>query len=135
MISQNYSQSKLTRRASFVFPKFFFPFQVLDSAMNPFHYTKYLFFPFIYCLFRILLTFHSFSLLIITRASCSFLCPSTCLTYFCILLILTTGYIFIVLGSSNFTVFDNMIFLSCKVLQTSLSIFLPSSQSFDISDP
>ena len=95
---------------SFVFSKFSLPSQVSDSAVNPFYHTKYLFFPHICCLFRILFTFHSSSLSITTGAGYSFLCPFTCPTYLCILLILTTKCIFIVLGSSNSTVFDNMIF-------------------------
>ena len=45
--------------ASFVFSKFSFPSQVLDSAVNPFYHTKYLSFPLIHYLFKILLTFHS----------------------------------------------------------------------------
>ena len=97
--------------ASFVFFRFFFPFQVSDSAVNPFHHTRYLSFPCIHCFFRILSTSHTYSPLITTGAGCSFLCPSTCSIYLCILLTLTTGCIFIVLGSSNSTVFDNMIFL------------------------
>ena len=96
--------------ASFVFSKFSLPSQVSDSAMNPFYHTKYLFFPCICCLFRILSTSHFSSLSITTGAGCSFLCPSTCPTYLCILLTLTTECIFIVLGSSNSTTFDNMIF-------------------------
>ena len=97
--------------ASFTFSRFFLPSQVSDSTVNPFHCTKYLSFPCICCLFRILSTSHSFSPLIMTGAGCSFLCPSTCLTYLHILLTLTTEYIFIVLGSSNSTAFDDMIFL------------------------
>ena len=42
--------------ASFVFSKFSIPSQVLDSAVNPFYHTKYLFFSLICHLFRILLT-------------------------------------------------------------------------------
>ena len=97
--------------ASFTFSRFFLPSQVSDSTVNPFHCTKYLSFPCICCLFRILSTSHSFSPLIMTGAGCSFLCPSTCPTYLHILLTLTTEYIFIVLGSSNSTAFDDMIFL------------------------
>ena len=97
--------------ACFTFSRFSLPFQVSDSTVNPFHCTKYLSFPCICCLFRILSTSHSFSPLIMTGAGCSFLCPSTCLTYLHILLTLTTEYIFIVLGSSNSTAFDDMIFL------------------------
>ena len=96
--------------ASFTFSRFSFSSQVSNSAMNPFHCTKYLFFPHIYYLFRILSTFYSSSPSIMTGASCSFLCPSTCPTYLCILLTLTTEYIFTVLGSSNSTAFDNTIF-------------------------
>ena len=96
--------------ASFAFSRFFFPSQVSDSAINPFYCTRYLFFPLTYHLFNILLTSYSSSPLIITGASCSFLCPSTCLTYFCTLLALTTRCIFTVLGSSNSTVFDDTIF-------------------------
>ena len=97
--------------ASFVFFRFFLSSQVSDSAMNPFYCTRYLSFPCICYLFRILSTSYSSSFSITTGASCSFLCPSTCSIYLCILLTLTTGCIFIVLGSSNSTVFDNMIFL------------------------
>ena len=84
--------------------------QVFDSAVNPFYHTKYLFFPCICHLFRILSTSHSSSPSIITGAGCSFLYPSTCPTYLHILLTLTTGCIFTVLGSSNSTAFDNTIF-------------------------
>ena len=66
--------------ASFAFSKFSFLSQVFDSAMNPFYLTKYLSFPLICHLFRILFTSHSSSLSIITGAGCSFLCPSTCPT-------------------------------------------------------
>ena len=58
--------------ASLVFSRFFLSFQVFDSAVNSFHYTKYLFFSCIHCLFRILSTFYSFYSSIITRASCFF---------------------------------------------------------------
>ena len=95
--------------AFFALPRFSFSSQVLDSAVNPFHCTKYLSFSFIYCLFRILSTFHSSSL-IMTRAGCSFFCPSTCSIYLCILLMLTTRCIFTVLGSSNSTMFNDTIF-------------------------
>ena len=79
--------------ASFAFSRFSLPFQVSDSTVNPFYYTKYLSFPYIHCLFRILSTSHSSSSSIMTGAGCSFLCPSTCPTYLCILLTLTTKYI------------------------------------------
>ena len=81
--------------ASFVFSKFSFSSQVLDLAVNPFYHTKYLFFLLTHCLFRILLIFYSFSAPITTGAGCFFLCPSTCPTYFCILLIFTTRCILI----------------------------------------
>ena len=96
--------------ASFAFSRFSLPSQVSDSAVNLFYCTKYLFFPCICCLFRILSTFHSSSFLIMTGTGCSFLCSSTCPIYLCILLTLTTECIFIVLGSSNSTVFDDTIF-------------------------
>ena len=110
-ISCRYSFSN-SSTASFAFFKFFIPSQVLDSAMNPFHHTKYLSFPLIHCLFKILSTFHSSSLSIMTGGDCSFFCPSTCPTYFYILLIFTTGYILIVLGNSNLTAFTNTIFFT-----------------------
>ena len=97
--------------ASFAFFKFSFPFYVLDSALNPFQCTRYLSLPLTRCLFNILSTSYFSFPSIITGASCSFLCPSTCPTYRCILLMFTTGYIFTVLGSSNSIVFDDMIFL------------------------
>ena len=96
--------------ASFAFSRFSFPSQVSDSAMNPFYYIRYLSFPRICCLFRILSTSHSSSPLITTGLGCPFLCPSTCPTYLHILLMLTTKCIFTVLGSSNSTTFGNMIF-------------------------
>ena len=101
------SNSSIT---SFAFPKFSFPSQVSDSTVNPFHCTRYLSFSLTCHLFNILLTSHSSSPSIITGASCSFLCPSTCSTYFCILLTFTTRCIFTVLGSSNSTIFNDMIF-------------------------
>ena len=109
-ISLLYSFSN-SSTASFVFPRFSFPFQVSDSIVNPFHHTRYLFFSLIHCLFNILSTSYSFSSSIITGADCSFLCPSTCPIYFCILLMLTTGYILIVASSSNSTAFVDIIFL------------------------
>ena len=96
--------------ASFAFFRFFLPFQVSDSTINLFYCTKYLFFSYICYLFRILFTFHSFSLSIITGAGCFFLYLSICSTYLCILLTLTTKCIFTVLGSSNSTTFNNTIF-------------------------
>ena len=108
-MSHQYSFSN-SSTTSFAFSKLSISSQVLDSAMNPFHYTKYLSFPLTCCLFKILPTFHFFSPSIMTRAGCSFLCPSTCPTYLHILLILTTECIFTVLGSSNSTVFGNTIF-------------------------
>ena len=45
--------------ASFALPRLSFPSQVSDSAVNPFYHTKYLSFPLIHYLFKILLTFHS----------------------------------------------------------------------------
>ena len=98
--------------AFFAFSKFSFPFQVSDLAINPFYYTKYLSFSLICYLFRILLIFHFFSLLITTGASCFFLCPSTCPMYFHILLTFTTGCILIVLGNSNSTAFTDTIFFT-----------------------
>ena len=87
--------------ASFALPRLSFPSQVSDSAVNPFHHTKYLSFSLIRHLFKILLTSYSSSLSIITGAGCFFFCPSTCPMYLCILLTLTTRCIFTVLGSSN----------------------------------
>ena len=89
--------------AFFAFSRFSFPFQVSDSAINLFHHTKYLSFPLIHCLFNILSTSHFSSLLIMTGAGCSFLYPSTCPIYLCIL---------IVLDNSNSTIFANMIFFT-----------------------
>ena len=97
--------------AFFVFFKFSLSSQVSDSAVNPFQCTKYLSFSFIHHLFRILSTFHSSSPLIITRASCSFLCLSTWPIYLCILLTFTTRCILIVVGSSSSTVFNDTTFL------------------------
>ena len=97
--------------ASFAFSRFSLSSQVSDSAMNPFYRTRYLSFSRICHLFRILSTSYSSSPSITTGAGCSFLCPSTCSTYLCILLTLTTKCIFIVLGSSNSTAFNDMIFL------------------------
>ena len=98
--------------AFFAFSKFSFPSQVSDSAVNPFHHTRYLSFPLIHYLFNILSTSHSSSPSIMTRASCSFFCSLTCPIYLCILLMFTTGCILIVLGSSNSTAFANIIFFT-----------------------
>ena len=95
---------------SLAFSKFSSPSQVSDSAVNPFYCTRYLSFPLIRCLFSILSTSHSSSPSITTGAGCSFLCSFTCSTYLHILLTLTTECIFIVLGSSNSTAFDDTIF-------------------------
>ena len=89
----------------FAFSKFSIPSQVSDSTVNSFYCTRYLSFSIIHCLFNILLTFHSFSSSIMIGASYSFLCPFTCPMYLCILLMLTTGCILIVLGSSSSTAF------------------------------
>ena len=105
LISLSYSSI-----ASLAFSKFSSPFQVSDSAVNPFYRTRYLFFPLICRLFSILSTSYSSSPSITTGAGCSFLCPSTCPTYLHILLTLTTECIFTVLGSSNSTAFNNTIF-------------------------
>ena len=98
--------------APFVFSKFSIPSQVSDSAVNPFHHTRYLSFPLIHCLFNILSTSYSFSPSVMTGAGCFFLCPSTCPMYLCILLTFTTGCILIVLGNSNSTVFADTIFFT-----------------------
>ena len=103
----SFSNSLIT---SFAFFKFFLSSQVLDSAVNPFQYTKYLSFSLIHHLFRILSTSYFSSSSIITGAGCSLFCPSTCPIYLHILLMFTTRYIFIVLGSSNFTAFNDTIF-------------------------
>ena len=91
--------------APFTFSKFSTPSQVSDSTIDPFHHTRSLSLSLIYYLFNILLTFHSFSSSIMIGASYSFLCPFTCPMYLCILLMLTTGCILIVLGSSSSTAF------------------------------
>ena len=96
--------------ASLAFSRFSFSFQVSDSTVNPFYCTRYLSFPLIYYLFNILSTSHSSSPSIMTGVGCSFLCPSICPTYLCILLMLTIECIFTVLGSFNSTAFDDMIF-------------------------
>ena len=110
-MSHQYSFSN-SSTAPFAFFKFSISSQVSDSAVNPFYYTRYLSFPLIHYLFNILLTFYSFSSSIMTRAGCSFLCPSTCPMYLYILLMFTTGYILIVLDNSNLTTFANTIFFT-----------------------
>ena len=82
---------------SFAFSRFSILFQVFNSAVNLFYYTRYLSFPLTCYLFSILFTSYSFSFSIITGASCSFFCSSTCSIYLYILLIFTTRYILIVL--------------------------------------
>ena len=109
-ISCRYSFSN-SSIASFAFSKFSFPSQVSDSAVNPFQCTRYLSFPLTRHLFKILSTSHSSSPSIITGAGCSFFCPSTCPTYHRTLLTLITRCILTVLGSSNLTAFDDIIFL------------------------
>ena len=98
--------------AYFAFSRFSIPFQVSDSAVNPFYCTRYLSFPLTCYLFNILSTSYSFSPSIITGVGCSFLCPSACPIYLHILLTLTIGCILIVLSSSYSTAFANMIFLT-----------------------
>ena len=98
--------------ASFAFPRFSLPSQVSDSTVNPFYCTRYLFFPLIRYLFKISFTSHSSSPSIITGASCSLFCPSTCPIYLYILLTLTTRCILIVSGSSNSTMFNDTIFFT-----------------------
>ena len=97
--------------ASLAFSRFSSPSQVSDSAINPFHHTRYLSFPLICHLFSILSTSHSSSPSIMTGAGCSLFCPSTCPTYLHILLTFTTGCILIVLGNSNSTIFVDTILL------------------------
>ena len=97
--------------ASFAFSRFSFPSQVSDSAVNPFHPTRYLSFPLIHHLFNILLTSHSSSPSIMTGAGCSFFCPLTCSIYLHILLMFTTRCILIILGNSNSITFVDTIFL------------------------
>ena len=104
----SFSNSSIT---SFALPRFFFSFQVSDSAINLFYYTRYLFFSLIWYLFNILSISYSSSPSIITGTGCSFLCLSTCPIYLYTLLTLTTGYILIVAGSSNSTAFVDTIFL------------------------
>ena len=105
MSSISYQYSFLnSSTASFAFSRFSIPSQVSNSAVNSFHHIRYLFFPLTCCLFNIFSTSYSFSSSIITGVSCSFLCPSTCPMYLCILLTFTTRCILIVLGSSNSTV-------------------------------
>ena len=110
-VSRQYSFSN-SLTVPFAFSKFSIPSQVSNSTVNLFYCTRYLFFPLIHHLFNILLISHSSSPLIMTGASCSFLCPSTCSMYLCILLTFTTGYILIVLGNSNSTTFADMIFFT-----------------------
>ena len=92
-MSLQYSFSN-SSTAFFVFSKFSLSSQMSDSAIKPFHLTKYLSFSLIHCLFRTFSTFYFFSPSIMTRVGCSFLCSFTCPMYFCVLLTLTTGYIF-----------------------------------------
>ena len=61
--------------ASFAFSRFSLSSQVSDSAVNPFHHTRYLSFPRIRHLFRILSTSHSSSPSITIGAGCSFSIP------------------------------------------------------------
>ena len=110
-VSHQYSFSN-SLTALFAFFKFSILSQVSNSTINPFYHTRYLSFLLIYHLFNILLTSHLSSPLIMTGAGCSFLCPSTCSMYLCILLTFTTGYILIVLGNSNSTTFADMIFFT-----------------------
>ena len=110
-MSRRYSFSN-SSIAFFAFSKFSLPSQVSNSAVNSFQHTKYLSFLLIFFLFSICSTSHSSSPSIMTRASCFFLCPSTCPTYRHTLLTLTTGCIFTVLGSSNLTMFDDIISLT-----------------------
>ena len=56
---------------------------ISDSAVNLFYCTRYLSFPYILHLFRILFTSYSSFFSITTGAGCFFLCPSTYPTYFC----------------------------------------------------
>ena len=110
-ISRQYSFSN-SSITSFAFSRFSLPSQVSDSAVNPFQRTKYLSLPLTFLLFSIRSTSHSSSPSIITGAGCSFFCPSTCPTYHRILLTFTTRCIFTVLGSSNLTMFDDIISLT-----------------------
>ena len=70
-ISHRYSFS-YSSTASFAFSRFSLPFQVSDSAVNPFHHTRYLSFPLNFLLFNIFSTLYSSSLSIITGKKCSF---------------------------------------------------------------
>ena len=110
-ISRRYSFSN-SSIASFAFSKFSLPSQVLDSAVNPLQRTKYLSLPLTFLLFSICSTSYSSSPSIMTGVYCSFFCPSTWPMYLHILLTLTTGCIFTILGNSNLTAFDDTISLT-----------------------
>ena len=66
---------------SLAFPKSFFLFQILYSAVNPFHHTKYLSTPLIFLLFNIFSISHSLTPSISIGFPSSFFCPSTCFLY------------------------------------------------------
>ena len=85
------------------FTKAFFLSQVLCSAVNPFHRTKYFFTPLIFLLFNIFSISHSSTPSISIGFSSSFFCLSTDFLYRTIRLMFTTGWILIKIGSHNLT--------------------------------
>ena len=88
---------------SFTFPKSSSFSYISLSAVNPFHYTKYLSTPCIFLLFNIFLTSYSSTPFISIGLVSSFFCPSTCSLYHTILLTFTTGWILIEVGSCSLT--------------------------------
>ena len=94
---------------SFAFPKSSSFFHVLCSIVNLFHCIKYFTTPLIFCLFKILFTFHSSTPSTSTSFASSTFCPSICSLYHTTWLTFTTGYILIEVGSYNLTTLVDII--------------------------
>jgi len=89
---------------SFAFPKSSSLFYVSCSAINPFHYTKYLTTSLIFLLFKTFFTFHSSTPSTSTSFTSSTFCSSTCSLYYTIQLTFTIRWIFIQVSNCNLTV-------------------------------
>ena len=109
--SFSYSFSNSFTR-SLAFLRFSLPSQMFSSAVHPFHHTRYSSFPCTHLLFIIFsISYFSFPS-IITGYDFFFFCSSICPIYLHILLTLTTGCIFTMLGSSNSIAFVETIALT-----------------------
>ena len=91
LLTSTFIYSSNSPNASFAFSKFSLLSQVLYSAVNLFHHTRYLSTPLIFLLFSIFSTSHSLIPFTSIGFPSSLFCPPTCSLYRTIQLMLTTG--------------------------------------------